>query len=529
LLSSIASEKEGGTNVDLWTFEELEELVRQFKSNAPVGEPQENTDEYQGRTETQTSEEYKNEGRSEGDDQSNSASKQQGQSALNEPLKEKEDYIVETVNVKLAETNILNDYAQIEVTVVEPELVKGGLFSASYIQYKIKTEPLGWCVKRRYSDFFWLRSTLLKFHPGVVIPPIPRKKNKGKFENDFIKKRMYFLERFLNACVKNDDLKASRFLMYFLSVEDANAFKNKQKEADKFTKISKIEEMSNLAGQVRLEITPELKSFGAHAGELFNQTDPIYKKIRKLSKQLTLDLDQVSNTIFSMGECFAALYAASTNYNKNVSVGKSPQLEDIYLTLNNMMVTWGEQMLGQIKIVQKNLCFFFKYAYFENENFKEALKERSNIGLEYVRRKKELFAKKEKLFALGDITKWELSSAKLREYSREELMKNKALAMELMLPKETAQVAELRTQFAFYNAQCFSEITKGLQEKCKQYAGNFHEFAKLQADNLTEVHVHWADMMAHFTESKPNKEIRQVLARDNSRLDEYKIEGAEDG
>jgi hypothetical protein len=92
-------------------------------------------------------------------------------------------------------------------------------------------------------------------------------------------------------------------------------------------------------------------------------------------------------------------------------------------------------MLGQIKIVQKNLCFFFKYAYFENENFKEALKERSNIGLEYVRRKKELFAKKEKLFALGDITKWELSSAKLREYSREELMKNKALAMELMLPK----------------------------------------------------------------------------------------------
>jgi len=61
------------------------------------------------------------------------------------------------------------------------------------------------------------------------IPPIPRKKNKGKFENDFIKKRMYFLERFLNACVKNDDLKASRFLMYFLSVEDANAFKNKQK------------------------------------------------------------------------------------------------------------------------------------------------------------------------------------------------------------------------------------------------------------------------------------------------------------
>ena len=64
-------------------------------------------------------------------------------------------------------------------------------------------------------------------------------------------------------------------------------------------------------------------------------------RIRKLSKQLTMDLDQVSNTIFNIGECYAALYAVTTNFNKNINIGKNPYLDDIYLTLNNMMVSWG--------------------------------------------------------------------------------------------------------------------------------------------------------------------------------------------
>lgn len=135
-----------------------------------------------------------------------------------------------------------------------------------------------------------------------------------------------------------------------------------------------------------------------------------------------------------MGECFAALYTCSNNYNKVVQIGKYPQLDDIYLTLNNMMVSWGEQMLGQVKIVQKNLCYFFKYTYYENEGFKEAVSNRSRLGLEFIKRKKELFARKEKLYLQGDMNKWEMS-AKARDFTREDLIKNKQLAFDLMLNK----------------------------------------------------------------------------------------------
>jgi len=39
-----------------------------------------------------------------------------------------------------------------------------------------------------------------------------------------------------------------------------------------------LEEVSNLAGEIPLDINANLKYYAAHAGELFNQTDPIYKK-----------------------------------------------------------------------------------------------------------------------------------------------------------------------------------------------------------------------------------------------------------
>ncbi len=78
-------------------------------------------------------------------------------------------------------------------TPFSPEHIKNGFFF-DYVQYTIKTSPLGWAVKRRYNDFYWLRETLQKFHPGVFVPPIPKKKRKNRFREDIIRKRMYIFE-----------------------------------------------------------------------------------------------------------------------------------------------------------------------------------------------------------------------------------------------------------------------------------------------------------------------------------------------
>jgi len=57
---------------------------------------------------------------------------------------------------------------------------------------------------------------------------------------------------------------------------------------------------------------------------------------------LISDFEQASNTLYSLAECYAGLYSSSTNFNKTTEAGKNLHLEDIYLTMNNMMVSWGK-------------------------------------------------------------------------------------------------------------------------------------------------------------------------------------------
>ena len=60
-----------------------------------------------------------------------------------------------------------------------PEKVEGGFFSKSYVSYLVTTMPLNIKVRRRYSDFEWLRQILTNLYVGNVIPTTPRKNKIG--------------------------------------------------------------------------------------------------------------------------------------------------------------------------------------------------------------------------------------------------------------------------------------------------------------------------------------------------------------
>lgn len=57
---------------------------------------------------------------------------------------------------------------------ISPEKVSGGLFYNSFISYTVNTIPIGTTVKRRYNDFYWLRSTLINLFPGFVVVKLLR-------------------------------------------------------------------------------------------------------------------------------------------------------------------------------------------------------------------------------------------------------------------------------------------------------------------------------------------------------------------
>ena len=157
------------------------------------------------------------------------------------------------------ESTLLSDKGDtLKVVISSPEKVEGGLFSSAYVTYLVSTHPLNFVVRRRYSDFEWLRKILNSLHPGVPvrksliiqIAPLPKKTYSGRFNEQFIMKRMRYLNKFLDALSKNEVILNSPIFLDFLQIQDKDQFANKQKDYNKMKFPSKITEYKTMTGNV---------------------------------------------------------------------------------------------------------------------------------------------------------------------------------------------------------------------------------------------------------------------------------------
>jgi len=117
---------------------------------------------------------------------------------------------------------VLSVKPEVSVIIVDHEVASGSLFNlvgSSIAIYHVKTHPFNWVVKRRYTDFIWLRTLLIKMYPGIPIPPLPEKTIKS-LDEKLIQRRKGYFESFLTEILSFPDLKSSKYLTDFLSIQD---------------------------------------------------------------------------------------------------------------------------------------------------------------------------------------------------------------------------------------------------------------------------------------------------------------------
>jgi len=131
-----------------------------------------------------------------------------------------------TVVDNLAENIDIVDISQI--VVCEPQEKKDAKTGMlKWTEYKIITEKTdgSQCeVFRRYNHFLWLRQLLWKDHRGIIVPPLPEKKNFGRFDASFVERRRRRLEQFLNRLAIHPYLKDSNAFHVFLSIQESEMF-----------------------------------------------------------------------------------------------------------------------------------------------------------------------------------------------------------------------------------------------------------------------------------------------------------------
>jgi len=94
-----------------------------------------------------------------------------------------------------------------QVTVQDPETT--GSAMTRHTTYLVVGQLNGqdpFSIRRRYSDFEWLRKALTSNFPGVRVAPLPKKQVAGRFEESFVEARRAGLEEFLQRCLKKPQL-----------------------------------------------------------------------------------------------------------------------------------------------------------------------------------------------------------------------------------------------------------------------------------------------------------------------------------
>jgi hypothetical protein len=102
--------------------------------------------------------------------------------------------------------------------------------TGGYTSYAVTHVDANSSVNRRYSDFVKLHSALQSHFPGAFIPPLPQKKVRGRFAEDFVARRMRGLQYFLEEVLKSPDFQRLNYVLSFWEHEDTSQWQSLAKE-----------------------------------------------------------------------------------------------------------------------------------------------------------------------------------------------------------------------------------------------------------------------------------------------------------
>ncbi len=403
--------------------------------------------------------------------QSPSQNQQQIYNANNSMTGTESEYgikIPENMNCKPLEQTDLSKFEKLEITVSKPEKKNEGFFSKTYVTYMITTSPASYIVRRRYTDFVWLRSTLLNHFPTSVIPPIPKKNRLvgDNFADPFIAKRGRGLEKFMNYLAKDPIIKNSQIFFDFLYIGAETDFNSKKKVYEKVKTMTDVNEFRNKDAKVEVMISAEKENYVENIKDHSNVNINLLKKLNTSLKLLFDEINAVTTRMDEIGNIWEQIYKSSEKYfDHNMSC-------ECYKQVSNLFKNWSGILKQQNNVVNVDLREHFKFIRKNFVSMKDLSNSIETYRSNYQKASKNLIAKKDDLFRRGEPSKWELDPHDKIEMNK--ITKNKKEAVLLMCKKETLNTIGLKEFYGLYlNRIIFEyERMRNLNAASNQYILN---------------------------------------------------------
>ena len=384
----------------------------------------------------------------------------------------------ETLVCLISDKNALSNYDNVKIEIALGEKKTGSLFSKSYQTYEISVPLLNLKVIRRYSDFEWLRQTLVSMFTSSVIPPIPKKNKIGgdRFKEQFLEKRTRTLEKFLNLLLQDPNIKSSKILYDFISIEQDNQFNDAKKSYNNYKPPQQLKDYQTVTGKIDIKVDEGNEIYYQN---IKNQTELNQELLSKLNKQLKLlnnEMNMVVTRLTEVAKCCEELF------NHSVKFEQSDDIKISYYQLNEMFKQWSEALKKQNQIMFMNIREHFKFSKNIFKSMKELINSADNYKQIYNKAKKNLISKKEDLFKKGDTSKWELGDNKDKINVLE-----KTIALPNMLPTETNNVNNIRQMYGYYLNGVNNEFERIEKIMSNSHKENLIENAKKEITIISEL------------------------------------------
>ncbi len=481
-----------GDDISQWTYEELKSTVNSFITYHKQEELKEKQEE-------QMKNQYQVQNNQMENQINNFFEENNKINDLNNNTNITKEY---QLNCRKIEKSPLND-KKVTITIQNPKAIETSIFQPNYIIYEIITDVTQWQVERRYSDFDWLRQTLKKIHPGLYCPPLPQKKlGSRRFENDFVAKRMKYLNKFLNDIVESEIYKASEVLISFLSITNREQFEFKKKSFDSMKSPELIEEYYSLDGKVNLLEDDYNEMYYTNIQKYNNVQKQLLDRINYNLKNYVTNINSACNNLEDVQRDFEFL----SQLNKIIKMKE--EITQTYEELFVFFKNWKRIMYNQMDLVNNYIRYFFKYISMENSAFNELIQERLKKKEDYTKENNKLIIIKEDLWNKKDINKWNITN--YDSIDRFLLIQDKNYAFSKMCTRETQIENNLHKQFNYCNWMNNEELKNLINRNSEKFIENVKDFCEKIYPTLNDSLIVWSEI-ASFTNNKFEENIINQL------------------
>ncbi|CAD8187214.1 unnamed protein product [Paramecium pentaurelia] len=355
--------------------------------------------------------------------------------------------------------NAISQIQDVKATVVGYEKIQKGIFKNTSIYFQIETKPTNWVVKRTYDDFILLKTTLNKY---FTVPNIPNQR-KSPVDFTFIK-QLRHLQMFLNFIIADSEIRNLTIIQEFLSTEQ-------------FT-INQQFNYSNMNGEVNVRINQSIANFIKQSDYFLTNISPIQKKAYKLIKQLMKQMQQKNQTLIQLTDVYKELFRESKAQNT--------RLKDCYKNLNDLFESSQKLESNQIKIFNETIYPQQRFQYHQTQPLKELIILRDKSLNSYQEFSQQLKQKKEKLFQMGEVIKWDLDESFLDHFKIDQIKSNPKIAFQCMCQNENAQQLQLKNQYGALNQKAYQTIDQIINYTSLQIKEYLEKMLKLMTSSFQQ-------------------------------------------